>query len=446
MKEKSIFVSQDAKANMFNIKCLLVMALLGLFVWIFNEVGIFTQDKGVIRTAIFTQLIPYAIVPFLIYIIHDKIVKHNCGSSILEMTFFKYLIISFSFLCIADLCITLSFHAVLMLAVPSLLSAQYKNSKKLFAFVVAFSILMVPIVVYGNYLGGIIDKNLMKGIDEEHYNDMAYKFEFLLDNHGKRAIEIFLHYAVPRMISVAMIDYIAITITTRTTDMINLQYDLNTKVIEEKENNSNMQRAVIEDLADIVESRDIETGEHIKRTKVYVAILCNALKNTDKFKYELTENKIDLIIRAAALHDIGKITVSDLILLKPGRLNDEEFEKMKLHTTNGGRIIKQILNDLGNEAFLDTAYDIAMHHHEKWNGEGYPSKLKGEEIPLSARIMAIADVFDALVAERCYKKPMPVDQAIDIIIKDSGTHFDPNIIEVFKTVTDKFRIASSQKL
>lgn len=446
MFDKPIFVLQEKKANYFNMKILLFMAFLGLFVWLFNEVGVFTQDKDVIRAAIFAQLVPYALVPFFIFLIHDKIVMRKKEITVFEKPFYKYIIMSFSFLCCADICITLSFHAILLLAVPLLMAAQYKNSKKLFAFVVVLSMLMVPIITYGNYIGGIPDRNMLKGIPEEYYNDAEYKFKYLFEINPKRLIEIFTHYALPRMISVALLDYIAIVITKRNVNMINTQFVLNENVIAEKDKNSNMQRAVIEDLADIVESRDIETGEHIKRTKKYVEILCNALKEDERFKDKLNDKTIELIVRAAPLHDIGKITVSDLILLKPGKLTDEEFNQMKLHTTNGGNIIRKILKDLGNEEFLDMAYDIAIAHHEKWNGTGYPNGLKEEEIPLSARIMAIADVFDALVAERCYKKPMPTDKALEIIINDAGTHFDPSIIEVFKTVQDDFVRFSQEKL
>ena len=441
-EEKSIYTYQEIKSNEFNMKCLLFMGFLGLIVWVLNEIGIFTQEKGLIRTAIFLQLIPYAITPCIIYLVHDKLAKKNGEDTILAKPFFKYLIIMFIFLCISDICMTLSFHAALILAAPPLMSAQYKNSKKMFALVVAMSILMVPVVFYGNYFAGIPDKNLLKGIPEEYYSDIDYKREFLFANGGKRIVEIFFHYVIPRVISVALIDYIAITITSRNGNMIDTQFELNRKVLLEQETNSNMQRAIIEDLADIVESRDIETGEHIKRTKKYVEILCNALKKEEKFKDQLDDKTIDLIVRGAPLHDIGKITVSDLVLLKPGKLDDEEFEKMKLHTTNGGNIIKKILSNLGDDEFLNVAHDIALSHHEKWNGKGYPNGLKEEEIPLSARIMAVADVFDALVAERCYKKPMPVDKAIQIINEDSGTHFDPEIVKVFNTVLDQFIEAS----
>lgn len=228
--------------------------------------------------------------------------------------------------------------------------------------------------------------------------------------------------------------------------MILTQIELNDKVNLEIKNKSEMQKSVIEHLADIIESRDIETGAHIKRTKKYVTIMINKMRQIDKYKNILTDKFSDNIINAAPLHDIGKIVVSDLILCKPGKLTDIEYEKMKIHTTKGGEIINNILNDLGDKEFLNVAYDIACFHHEKWNGQGYPNHLSKEEIPLPARIMAIADVFDALVAERVYKKPIPIEDAIEIIINDSGTHFDPDLVEVFKTVLDDFKAVAKEKL
>jgi response regulator RpfG family c-di-GMP phosphodiesterase len=227
--------------------------------------------------------------------------------------------------------------------------------------------------------------------------------------------------------------------------MINEQIELSNKIQDEIMAKSRMQNNVIEDLADVIESRDIETGAHIKRTKEYVSILINKMKEKDLYKDYLDNKTCDQIIHAAPLHDIGKITVSDLILCKPGKLTDEEFEKMKLHTTKGGEIINSILDDLGDDEFLKIAHDIALYHHEKWNGKGYPKGLKETEIPLPARVMAIADVFDALVAERVYKKPMPIDKAIDIIIGDSGTHFDPDLVEIFKDSLDEFKTVAERK-
>ena len=163
------------------------------------------------------------------------------------------------------------------------------------------------------------------------------------------------------------------------------------------------------------------------------------LKKEGKYTDILTDDYISSIVRCAPLHDIGKIKISDVILNKPGKLNDEEFEIMKTHTTAGYEILNQtIVNTLDND-YLKEAINMAYCHHEKWDGSGYPRGLKGEEIPLSARIMAVADVFDALISERSYKKAFSFEKAIEIIKESSGTHFDPNIVKAFLNAKDEVR-------
>ena len=145
------------------------------------------------------------------------------------------------------------------------------------------------------------------------------------------------------------------------------------------------------------------------------------------------------------MHDIGKIIISDTILKKPGKLTDDEFNTMKTHTTEGVRIVKEIFSYTEDREYVSTAMDVAGCHHERWNGLGYPKQLKGEEIPVSARIMAIADVFDALVSVRCYKAALPLDEAFEILQKEAGNHFDPALIDVFLSVKDRVIEAYNQE-
>ena len=144
------------------------------------------------------------------------------------------------------------------------------------------------------------------------------------------------------------------------------------------------------------------------------------------------------------IHDVGKIAVPDYILLKPDKLTDEEFEKIKLHAQKGGEMIKGIFSNFADEELLEQAYNIAIAHHEKWNGKGYPKGLCGEDIPLEARLMAIADVFDALVSDRVYKKAIPPEEAFNIIISGAGNHFDPDIIEILVSIKDDFIAAAKE--
>ena len=189
--------------------------------------------------------------------------------------------------------------------------------------------------------------------------------------------------------------------------------------------------------ATLIESRDSSTGGHVKRTTQYVKLLAEGLKNRGYYAEILTKDYMKNLLKAAPMHDVGKIAVPDAILQKPGRLTPEEFELMKLHAQKGGEIIQESFSRMGNEEFLEMACEIARHHHEKWNGKGYPDGLKRKEIPLCARIMAIADVFDAVSADRCYRKAIPLDTCFEIIQEGSGQDFDPILAEIFLDMRDE---------
>jgi putative two-component system response regulator len=200
--------------------------------------------------------------------------------------------------------------------------------------------------------------------------------------------------------------------------------------------------ATISNIADMVDSRDEVTGSHIARTQKYLLILVNELIRSDIYADEVSGWDLDIFIPSAQLHDVGKIKVSDLILNKPGKLNEDEFNKIKRHCAEGERIIEKIIKGTKEDKFLIHAKRFAGYHHEKWNGSGYPRGLSGEEIPLEGRVMAIPDVYDALVSERPYKKPFSHEEAVEIIKKDSGVHFDPKIVEAFLKVADDFWVES----
>lgn len=202
---------------------------------------------------------------------------------------------------------------------------------------------------------------------------------------------------------------------------------------------SRMQSGLILVLADMVENRDSSTGDHVRKTAAYVKIILEKMKEQGKYTDIITEQYINDVVDAAPLHDVGKIAISDAILNKPGRLTEEEFEIMKTHTTSGMRIIDQVMETLPDAEYLKEARNVTAYHHEKWNGKGYPFGLSGENIPLSARVMAVADVFDALVSERIYKPPFKFEEAVEIIRKDTGTHFDPAVTEAFLARLDDVR-------
>ncbi|MDO4167596.1 MAG: substrate-binding domain-containing protein [Eubacteriales bacterium] len=198
-----------------------------------------------------------------------------------------------------------------------------------------------------------------------------------------------------------------------------------------------IQNTIIVSFADLVESRDMFTGQHIKRTSAYLQVLVEHMAQMQQYQEELTERARELMCKAAPLHDIGKIKISDTVLNKPGRLNDEEFEKIKLHTVEGGKIINSTLTNIEDNDYLRTAHDMALYHHEKWDGTGYPCKLSGEKIPLCARIMAVVDVFDALTSKRVYKDAFSSDKAFSIMQECSGTQFDAAILSAFVDIRDQ---------
>jgi putative two-component system response regulator len=199
-----------------------------------------------------------------------------------------------------------------------------------------------------------------------------------------------------------------------------------------------LQNALLKTMAELVECRDDITGGHIERTQSYLGTLLDAMQKQGVYREEMATWDVKLVLQSAQLHDVGKIAIKDGILNKPGKLTPEEFEEIKKHTTFGGTVIDKIKESTSEQAFLEYAKIFALTHHEKWDGTGYPYGLKGEEIPLLGRIMAIADVYDALVSDRPYKKAFSHEEAVQIIMDGKGTHFDPILADLFFSVADEF--------
>lgn len=202
--------------------------------------------------------------------------------------------------------------------------------------------------------------------------------------------------------------------------------------------------AAIEAMGIVAEHRDPETGDHIRRTKSYVRILAEKLAESPKYKDILTKDMIETLYFSAPLHDLGKVAISDSILLKPGPLTDDEFEIVKSHTTIGEHTISITQKMFADSKFLNIAKEIAGSHHEKWDGTGYPRELKGDAIPLSGRIMALADVYDALISRRTYKEPIIHSEVVKMIKDESGKYFDPNLVDAFLQIQNEFREISEE--
>lgn len=217
------------------------------------------------------------------------------------------------------------------------------------------------------------------------------------------------------------------------------EQELETLVAERTAELALTQQITIEALATLAEYRDSETGGHIKRTQHYVRALATHLSTHGPYQDSLDPTTVELLFRSAPLHDIGKVAVRDCVLLKPGKLTPEEFEEMKQHVLYGAKALEVAEGSIAHSSFLSLAHDIILGHHERWDGAGYPYGLKGELIPFAGRIMAIADVYDALTSRRVYKPKFPHARAVEIIVEGRGTHFDPAMVDAFLAVSGEFQ-------
>ena len=206
-----------------------------------------------------------------------------------------------------------------------------------------------------------------------------------------------------------------------------------------------IQDVTILSMASLAETRDSDTGNHIRRTQHYIKVLAERLRTHPRFGHALSDETIALLYKSAPLHDIGKVGIPDRILLKPDRLTPEEFEIMKTHTTLGRDAIEAAEQQLGMTVdFLKYAKEIAYYHQEKWDCSGYPEGIGGDDIPISARLMALADVYDALISRRVYKEGMPHEEAVEVIREGKGKHFDPDVVDAFMTLQAEFRAIAAR--
>ena len=218
------------------------------------------------------------------------------------------------------------------------------------------------------------------------------------------------------------------------------------KKVEHRTNDiAQLKNAIILWAAEMVEFRDEETGQHVERVQKYLELMLNEMGKTKLYANELATWNINAFLKSAPLHDIGKIRIRDDILLKKGPLTPEEFDCMKLHTIYGKVLLESLEKKVPNQTFLNYAKILAHYHHEKWDGRGYPEGLKGSDIPLQARMMALADVYDALASDRPYKKALSHDEAMRIILENRGTHFDPELTDLFVSISPEIKETRNEK-
>ena len=240
----------------------------------------------------------------------------------------------------------------------------------------------------------------------------------------------FIHFGLENHVSGYLVEITDITEQHNMIETMSWKGEsLKREVEKQTKKAKSMQMSTILGMAAMIESRDNSTGGHINRTSECVALFVNRLRQLDD--YNMSESYWDAVINAAPLHDLGKITVDDAILRKPSGLTEDEYEQMRKHAENGAKIMSKVLEDVDDKEFVNVATNVAHYHHEKYNGTGYPDRLRGENIPFEARIMALADVFDALASHRYYKEPMSYDEAFEILRQELGHHFDPHLGRIF---------------
>ncbi|MGN0603024.1 MAG: HD-GYP domain-containing protein [Oscillospiraceae bacterium] len=382
---------EDANRTVANV----MLTTFGLFtiIYILNILGIFVIDKPVMTAAYFICAV-FLLLPMLL----NKL----CGTS---AKYLKYLYILFADLFLLVISSTLTYHVVVIYAYPIAIAGLY-FSQKLTKLSTAVTL---AVTVSGQFIAFFIGRNN--------------------DNNFPTLDKLLLFSVLPRFLTLLSFAALLLLLTKRTSKLLS----------EDADNYEHLvchNQEMICGFATIVENRDENTGGHIKRTSVYAELLARELQQTGKYTDILSDEFIECLAMVAPLHDIGKVAIPDNILCKPGKLTDEEYEIMKSHSAKGGKIINEVFSHSYDENYKKMAYEVARYHHEKWNGRGYPEGLSGNDIPLAARIMSVADVFDAVSEKRCYRDAMPLEKCFKIIYEGSGRDFDPILAEAFLNIRE----------
>ncbi len=358
LEEKEILNQNEKQANRIVAKVMLTTFFIFSIVYLLNVIGIFVIDTIIMTFSYIGSGVLLLTPTILTYILKIK------------KSYVKYINVVSAALFVTLISVTLIYHVVVIYVYPIAIASLY-FSKKLNIFATGITVVGVSIAQI-----------------------LAFYIDTPKDDNFSDLYEVIVWGVIPRALVLISIAIIFTMLCTRTVALL-------TKLIEAVKGMSRYHNEMVMGFATLVENKDGSTGGHIKRTSLYVELLAKELLNRGLYKDILTPEYVENLRKAAPMHDIGKIAVPDSILQKPGKLTDEEYEIMKLHSIRGGEIIKETFGNLEDETYTQMAYEVARFHHEKWNGKGYPDSLKRKEIPLCARIMAIADVFDAISQKRC---------------------------------------------
>ena len=389
-----ILIENEKQANRIVAKVMRITFAVFTFIYLLDVVGIFVVDIAVMTTTYIGGSALLLLPTLLINVLKQ------------EKRYIKYVNVICAILFVMLITITLTYHVVVIYVYPIAIASLY-FSKKL-------NIFATGLTVVGVSIGQIL----------------AFYLDILTDKNFIQLYKMIVYGIIPRALVLIAVAAIFTMLCGRTTSLL-------VNLLGAKEELSLYHDEMIMGFATLVENKDGSTGGHIKRTTTYVRLLAEELRKRGFYQEILTEEYVENLCKAAPMHDIGKISVPDVILQKPGKLTAEEFERMKLHTVSGGKIIQETFGHLTNKEYTKMAYEVARFHHEKWNGKGYPEGLKHKEIPLCARIMAIADVFDAVSEKRCYRDALPLEKCFEIITEGSGQDFEPMLVEVFMDIRAK---------
>lgn len=424
---KSVFTDEtERKPNLYASNVLTAVSVVLLIVWILDQINIFTVNKLLMSVCL--------VISVVLFFITQAIV-HNKNAVINPVS--KYFIISMVLFLVLCITVILNINAVLAYALPLLLAAQYRSRTISLMALIGSCVISVisPILSFflstwsTLFLTGYIQIFCRVTISMTPGNE----FDTL-----QSITQILLYWAMPQMLTILAFGIILFSSTKNNIKSVHNQMrviDLSNDLSRELESITTMQERLLCSMSDIIEKRDLETGGHVRRTSEVIKLLMNAVKAdrdsgiSDDFCYR--------VINTAPMHDLGKIAIPDTILRKNDSLTPEEFEIIKQHPLKSAEIISRALTDIEDEKLLKTALNIAKYHHECFDGSGYPEGLSGKSIPLEARIMSLADVYDALVSRRYYKDPMPFDEAFDAIEKLMGKKFDPDLNPYFLACRDK---------
>lgn len=394
IKEKEILMENEKQANCIVAKVMFVTFIIFSMVYLMNLMELFIIDEKIMTLSYIGSGILLLLPAVFTYVFK------------IEKSYVKYINLIGAVLFVTMISITLTYHVVVIYVYPIAIASLYFSKK--------VNIIATVLTTVGVSIGQI----------------MAFYTNPLKDDNFSNIYEMVVWGIIPRAMILVAIAVIFTMLCTRTVTLLN-------NLIHAVEVQTKYHNEMVMGFATLVENRDGSTGGHIRRTSLYVRLLVEELKRRGLYEDILTIDYMENLIKAAPMHDIGKISVPDNVLQKPGKLTNEEFDVMKQHSVKGGDIIRETFGNLEDEAYTQMAYEVARYHHEKWNGAGYPEGLKGNDIPLSARIMAIADVFDAVSEKRCYREAMPLEKCFDIITEGSGQHFEPVLVEVFLDIRNE---------